>query len=123
MSTTQRNHAGPFRVPPHLLSVLRQQTLAVLEFNHHPFEDLRDLPPADQLAAAQTFRDAFAVLDAIGWATTNPTNNVDVPLSAGHVAHLRACQDDLAYTLRHGDTTYDDLHAARALGELLDLTT
>jgi hypothetical protein len=50
MSTTQRNHAGPFRVPPHLIVVLRQQTLAVLELNHHPFEDLRDLKPTDQLA-------------------------------------------------------------------------
>ena len=35
-------------------------------FNHEPFEDFLDYVPAKQLALADIFRDATAVIDALG---------------------------------------------------------
>jgi hypothetical protein len=42
------------------------QTLLVLEVNYEPFEEVRDLQPSELLDVASIFRDAIAVLDAIG---------------------------------------------------------
>lgn len=36
-------------------------------FSHEPFEDFLDYVPAKQLALADIFRDATAVIDALGW--------------------------------------------------------
>jgi hypothetical protein len=116
VSTTQRNGARILAVPSHLTATLREQTLAVLEFNHHPFEDLRELPASEQLAAAATFRDAFAVLDALGWFAPAPAD-VDVPLTSGHITHLHACHRDLQQSIhdrlssRDHLTSVDTLHA------------
>jgi hypothetical protein len=105
MSTTQRNHAQRVAVPSSTVAVLREQTLAVLEFAHHRFEDLRDLTPEEQLAAAAVFRDAFAVLDALGWTPTDPPVAVDIDLTAGHLAELRRCHRDLTLTIRDSRAT------------------
>jgi hypothetical protein len=100
MSIAQRNGVRIVAVSPHLFAVLRSQTLAVLEFNHHPFEELRELSPAEQLAAAALFRDAFAVLDAIGWESDPDPLTVDVPLTDNHVEQLRRCRADLLQSIR-----------------------
>jgi len=103
MSIAQRNGARIVAVHPSLHASLRQQTLVVLEFNHHPFEELRALSSAEQLAAAQTFRDAFAVLDALGWdepAEPRAAAPVDVPFTPGHIAHLRVAHHDLTLSIR-----------------------
>jgi hypothetical protein len=104
MSTKQRNDACRIAVGPQVADVLRVQTLAVLEANHHHFEELGGLAPSGQLALAAIYRDAFAVLDALGWAPPTDaavaaaTPTVDVPLTAGHADELRACRYDLART-------------------------
>ncbi|MCW2995045.1 MAG: hypothetical protein JWQ18_2540 [Conexibacter sp.] len=98
MSTTQRTHARTVSVDPCLVDVLRDQTLVVLEVNHHHFEDLRDFGPAAQHAVSVIYRDAFAVLDAIGWSDDPPAEPVAVPLSDGHVEQLHRCRHDLGAT-------------------------
>jgi hypothetical protein len=102
MSTKQRNDACRIAVGPQVADVLRVQSLAVLEANHQHFEDLRDLALSGQLALAAIYRDAFDVLDALGWApptdADTPAPTVDVPLTAGHADELRACRYDLART-------------------------
>jgi len=95
MCTAQRTHARIVAVDPCLAGVLRDQTLVVLEANHHHFEELRDFGPAARHALSLIYRDAFAVLDAIGWAPGKPAAPVDVPLSAGHVEQLHRCRHDL----------------------------
>jgi hypothetical protein len=100
MSTNQRNDARTLAVAPHLVDLLRQQTLAVLEFNHHPFEDYRELPTVEQLTAAAIFRDGFAVLDAIGWSAEADGLSIDVRLTVGHVSQLRACLVDAKATIQ-----------------------
>jgi hypothetical protein len=44
------------------------------------------------------YRDAFAVLDALGWPPDAAATTVDVPLTAGHVEQLRRRRRDLGYT-------------------------
>ena len=66
MSTAQRNDACLIAVDPSLGEILRRQTLVVLESNHEYFEDLLDFSPQAQYAMSVIYRDAFAVLDALG---------------------------------------------------------
>jgi hypothetical protein len=98
VSTKQRTHARTVTVDPCLVDTLRDQTLVVLEANHHHFEDLRDFGPEAQHALSVIYRDAFAVLDAVGWSPTDTAEPVDVPLSAGHVEQLHHCRHDLGRT-------------------------
>jgi hypothetical protein len=98
MSTAQRNDARLIPVDPQLGDILRTQTLAVLEFNHHYFEDLREYGHQAQLALSIIYRDAFAVLDALGWRTDPDATTTDVPLSAGHIEQLARCRYDLGRT-------------------------
>jgi hypothetical protein len=100
MSTPQRNDACVIAVDPSVAGILRLQTLAVLEANHHHFEDVRELRPEEQLALLVVYRDAFAVLDALGWAEPAVLVAVDVPLTAGHAEQLRRCHADLVETNR-----------------------
>jgi hypothetical protein len=44
------------------------------------------------------YRDAFAVLDTIGWSETRAAGPIDVPLTAGHIDQLRRCSHDLRVT-------------------------
>jgi hypothetical protein len=98
MSTTQRNSACLVPVDPSLADVLRHQTLVVLEANHHYFEELLDFGPEAQFALSVIYRDAFAVLDAIGWGPDATAGPVDVPLTDGQVEQLRRQRFDLGHT-------------------------
>jgi hypothetical protein len=97
MSTQQRNDACLISVGPERADVLRHQTLVVLEANHYYFEDLLEFGPEAQHALSVIYRDAFAVLDAIGWAPDPDAGTVEVPLSSGHVEQLRRRHYDLAH--------------------------
>jgi hypothetical protein len=98
MSTAQRSHACLVRVDPSAVDVLRHQTLVVLEANHYFFEELPNFGPEAQFALSQIYRDAFAVLDAVGWSPDPVTRPIDVPLTAGHIDQLRRCSHDLRVT-------------------------
>jgi hypothetical protein len=95
MNTTQRNDACVLTVDRQTAAVLRRQTLIVLEDNHHAFEDLLELGAEAQFALSVIFRDAFAVLDALGWPEPVAAGAVDVPLTFGHVDQLRRRRHDL----------------------------
>jgi hypothetical protein len=84
---------------PGLREVLRSQTLLVLEFNHHHFEDVRDRDPAELLTVAAIFRDALAVLDIIGWLPTAQTETVKATIAPGHLAQLERLRADVAITI------------------------
>lgn len=98
MSTQQRNSACLVSVDPSTVDVLRRQTLVVLEANHYFFEEVLEFGPEAQHALSVIYRDAFAVLDAIGWAETQAAGPIDVPLTAGHIDQLRRCSHDLRVT-------------------------
>jgi hypothetical protein len=79
MSTAQRNDARLIAVDPQLGDILRPQTLAVLVFNHHYFDDLLDFGPEAQHALSIIYRDAFAVLGTLGWHPNPNATTTDVP--------------------------------------------
>ena len=118
MSTTQRSHACLVAVDPSLGDILRLQTLAVLEVNHHYFEDVRDFGAPAQRALAAIYRDAFAVLDALGWAPpANPTTT-HVPLTAGLIEQLRRRRYDLGHTNIDRLHDFDEQVATRGLAAI-----
>jgi hypothetical protein len=89
MSAIQRNDAAIVGVDPSTADVLRQQTLVTLEANHYYFEEILEFGAEAQLALAQRYRDAFAVLDAVGWRRPeHPPASVDVPITPGHAEQL-----------------------------------
>jgi hypothetical protein len=89
MSTQQRIDACLISVDPSTADVLRQQSLVTLEANHYFFEEILEFGPDAQLALSQIYRDAFAVLDAIGWRPPdNPPASVDVPITPGFAEQL-----------------------------------
>lgn len=98
MSIQQRNSACLVGVDPSAADVLRRQTLKVLEANHHFFEELLQFGSEAQFALSGIYRDAFAVLDAIGWSHAPDAGTVDVPLTDGHIDQLRRCRFDLGAT-------------------------
>lgn len=98
MSTQQRNSACLVRVDPSTADVLRHQTLVILEANHYYFEELLNFGPEAQHALSVIYRDAFAVLDALGWSDEPTAGPIDVPLTDGHIDHLRRCRFDLGHT-------------------------
>jgi hypothetical protein len=98
MSTQQRNSACLLSVDPSTVDVLRRQTLVVLEANHYFFEELLSFGAEAQFALSQIYRDAFAVLDAIGWTEDQAAGPIDVPLTDGHIDQLRRCSYDLRAT-------------------------
>jgi hypothetical protein len=98
MSTVQRNDACVLAVDPVVGETLRTQTLRVLESNHYYFEELLEFGPDAQHALSVIYRDAFTVLDALGWHPDPDASIVDVPLTAGHIDQLRRRRYDLAHT-------------------------
>jgi hypothetical protein len=99
MSTPQRNRTLMIAVDPYVGDVLRTQTLLVLEFTHHLYEDSSSFCPEAQYALSVIFRDAFAVIDALGWQRPDePPERVEVPLTAGHIEQLRHRRYDLGMT-------------------------
>jgi hypothetical protein len=81
-----------------MVDVLCRQTLVVLEANHYFFEEILEFGPKAQHALSVIYRDAFAVLDAIGWSPDPVAGPIDVPLTDGHIDQLRRCGYDLRVT-------------------------
>jgi hypothetical protein len=100
MSAPQGSFACRITVDPSTAAVLRVEAKKVLMFGHEPFEDFLDYVPAKQLALADVFRDATAVIDALGWDpdTSPDRDNVQVPLTRGHVEQLHRRRGDLLDT-------------------------
>ena len=100
MSTPQGNHACRISVDPSTADVLRIETKKVLMFNHDPFEDFLDYVPAKQLALIDVYRDATAVIDALGWDPEMVPHNdsIEVPLTRGHIEQLHERRCDLLAT-------------------------
>jgi hypothetical protein len=100
MSTPQGNSACPITVDRATADVWRIEAKKVLMFNHDPFEDYLDYLPSRQLALADIYRDATAVIDAVGWDpdTTVQAEHVEVPITAGHVQQLHKRRRDLLDT-------------------------
>jgi hypothetical protein len=99
MSTQQPNSACLVSVDPSTADILRRQTLIILEANHYYFEEILEFGPEAQHALSVIYRDAFAVLDAIGWRRPEPPPaTVDVPFTAGFVEQLRQRRYDLGHT-------------------------
>ena len=65
MSAHQGNSAAVSGSTPSTADVLRIETKKVLMFDHDPFEDYLDYIPTKQLALAEVYRDATAVIDAL----------------------------------------------------------
>jgi hypothetical protein len=80
--------------------LLRVEAKKVLMFNHEPFEDFMDYVPAKQLTLADTYRDATAVIDALGWDpdTDVQRESVEVPVTAAHIQQLHKRRCDLLDT-------------------------
>jgi len=96
VSTKQSNGATLIGVDPSTADVLRRQTLVTLEADHHLVEDLREFGPEAQFALSVRYRDAFAVLDAIGWRRPeDPPASVDVPMTPGFTQQILRRRYDL----------------------------
>jgi hypothetical protein len=80
--------------------LLRLEAKKVLMFNHEPFEDFMDYVPAKQLTLADIYRDATAVIDALGWDpdTDVQRDRVEVPVTAAHIHQLHKRRCDLLDT-------------------------
>jgi hypothetical protein len=132
MSTPQRTPARVIAVDPSTADVLRVEAKKVLMFNHEPFEDFLDYIPVLQLTLADIYRDATAVIDALGWDPDITTHtSVEVPLTAGHVAqlHTRRCDllatnldllSDIGADQHANATVLAEIHTNRHATEALD---
>jgi hypothetical protein len=100
MSTHQGNSALPITVDRPTADVWRLEAKKVLMFNHEPFEDFLDYLPSRQLLLADIYRDATAVIDAVGWDadTTEQAERVEVPITPGHIQQLHKRRCDLLDT-------------------------
>jgi hypothetical protein len=100
MSAHQGSSACRIQVDPSTADVLRIEAKKVLMFNHDPFEDFLDYIPTKQLALADIYRDATAVIDALGWDPDTTTHNdaVEVPLTTDHIQQLHRRRCDLLDT-------------------------
>jgi hypothetical protein len=100
MSAQEGSFGCRISVDPSTADVLRIEAKKVLMFNHEPFEDFLDYIPTKQLALADIFRDATAVIDALGWDPdiTTHTRPVLVPVTAGHIHQLHKRRSDLLDT-------------------------
>jgi len=140
MSAPQGSSACPITVDPSTADVLRIEAKKVLMFNHEPFEDFLDYIPTRQLALADVYRDATAVIDALGWDpdTTTHTDPTEVPLTPGHIQQLHARRADLLDTnldlltdigadRHHNATVMTEIHTNRhgveALNKVFDTYT
>jgi hypothetical protein len=112
----------------------------VLMFNHEEFEDFLYYVPVKQLELADIFRDATAVIDALGWDADIcvPNRSVEVPLTLGHIEqlHKRRCDlldtnldllEDIGADAESLAVIMADIHANRhsveALNRILDAYT
>ena len=83
MSAPRVTLPAVLRVDPSTADLLRVEAKKVLMFNHEPFEDFMDYVPTKQLTLADIYRDATAVIDALGWDpdTDGHQDSVEVPLT------------------------------------------
>jgi hypothetical protein len=118
MSAPQGNSACRITVDPSTADVLRFEAKKVLMFSHEPFEDFLDYVPAKQLSLADIFRDATAVIDALGWDpdTNAPQSDVEVPVTHGHIQQLHVRRCDLLDT---NLDLLDDIGADKATNALI----
>src|ERR1044071_5222468 len=100
MSAPQGSFGCRITVSPSDADVLRVEAKKVLMFNHEDFEDFLDYVPVKQLELADTYRDATAVIDALGWDPDIcvPFKDVEVPLTHAHVEQLHKRRRDLLDT-------------------------
>jgi hypothetical protein len=120
MNAHQGNPVCVLSVDRYTADVLREEAKKVLEFGHESYENLRYLGPREQYALSLQFRDAFAVLDAVGWARDPMADQhgLNVPLTDGLIAQLQHRRCDLSTTnLDHLDV----LDEAKADDEILSL--
>jgi hypothetical protein len=130
MNSMQRNDVRVVSVDRAVAEVIREQSLITLEANHHYFEDVAGFGAEAQRALARIYQEAFAVLDAIGWAPAEvaaaaPDDEVRVPLTPGHVEQLRARRFELGHAnidrVEHtSDWTVADLEPGREKAKALD---
>ncbi|HEX5925567.1 MAG TPA: hypothetical protein VFY45_17165 [Baekduia sp.] len=133
MSAPQGNSACPITVDRPTADAWRLEAKKVLMFNHEPFEDYLDYLPPRQLALADIFRDATAVIDAVGWDpdTTQQTKSIEVPITSSHIQQLHKRRCDLLDTNLDllediGDDAEDlaiimaDIHANRRAVEAIN---
>jgi hypothetical protein len=126
MSAPQGNFGCRITVDPSTADVLRVEAKKVLMFNHEPFEDFLDYIPTKQLALADVFRDATAVVDALGWDPDADVqqSSVEVPLTTGHIQqlHKRRCDlldtnldllTDIGADRHHNAIVMTEIHANR----------
>jgi hypothetical protein len=100
MSAPQGSFGCRITVDPPTADVLRMETKKVFMFNHEPFEDFLDYTPPKQLALVDVYRDATAVIDALGWDpdAVAHRDHVEVPLTTGHIQQLHTRRCDLLAT-------------------------
>jgi hypothetical protein len=100
MSAPQGSFGCRITVAPSDADVLRVEAKKVLMFNHEEFEDFLYYVPVKQLALADIFRDATAVIDAVGWDPDIcvPSRSAEVPLTHGHIEQLHKRRCDLLDT-------------------------
>jgi hypothetical protein len=100
MSAPQGSYGCRITVSPSDADVLRIEAKKVLMFNHEEFEDFLYYVAVKQLALADIFRDAIAVIDALGWDPdiNPPRTSFDVPLTHGHIEQLHKRRCDLLDT-------------------------
>jgi hypothetical protein len=137
MSAHQGSPACPIMIDPSTADVLRIEAKKVLMFNHEPFEDFLDYIPTKQLALADIYRDATAVIDALGWDPDTTTHNdlTEVSLTPGHIQQLHTRRADLLDTNldllglisadRHHNATvmtniHHNRHGVEALNKVFD---
>jgi hypothetical protein len=129
MSIKQRNDVCVVPVDREVGAVVRSQTIVVLEANHYYFERIEDFGPEAQYALSVIYRDAFAVLDALGWdpGAARDDDVVDVPLTPGHVEQLRKRRFELGHRnidrMAHDasrDEAREDVERDRAAALTLD---
>jgi hypothetical protein len=119
MSAPQGSFGCRISVDPSTADVWRIEAKKVLMFSHEPFEDFLYYVPVKQLALADIFRDAIAVIDALGWDPdiNPPRETFNVPLTAGHIQQLHKRRCDLL------DTNLDLLEDIGDDTESLDILT
>jgi hypothetical protein len=140
MSAHKGSSACRITVSPSDADVLRVEAKKVLMFNHDPFEDFLDYVPVKQLELADVFRDATAVIDALGWDPDIylPRDTFKVPLTRSHIEQLHMRRADLLNTnldlltdIGADNTTnaivmtdiYANRHSVEALNRILDTYT
>jgi hypothetical protein len=137
MSAPQGSFGCRITVDPSTADVLRIEAKKVLMFNHEPFEEFLDYVPVKQLELADIYRDATAVIDALGWDPDIclPRAKVQVPLTHAHIEQLHIRRADLLDTNldlltligadRHHNATvmteiHNNRHGVEALNRIFD---